>query len=67
MFTEKTNEPRAPNIISIIMLSKAAETRIAAAVVLDAASFVVGRKFSLVASEWKLIYERAVYSRFLAK
>jgi len=49
------------------MLNKAIKTRIAAAAVLDAASLVVGRKFSLVDNEWKLIYERAVYSRFLAK
>lgn len=49
------------------MLNKATETRIAAAAVLDAASFVVGGKFSLVRNEWKLIYERAVYSQFLAK
>lgn len=43
------------------------ETRIAAAAALDARSFVVGHKFSLAGNEWKLIYGRTVYSRFLAK
>lgn len=43
------------------------ETRVAAAAALDARPLVVGHKFSSVGNEWKLIYGRTVYSRFLAK